>query len=160
MTFDDYPWLPMSTNDYSNLINNQSTTQSTVPWPTCIIKFFWPIELNDLWSKKICQPKMIVVPVLHSSLIDDLVLFTKKQMLCIWSTSCITSGLLHQDQHPEWLRSFYPKYTWPRDLTLFIGQRHGANSRKNLHSDSKAKCSVHLMGSFVSIMVEINNSIP
>ena len=34
---------------------------------------FWPIELNDLWSKKICRPKMMFDPVLHSSL-DDLVL--------------------------------------------------------------------------------------
>ena len=25
-----------------------------------IIKIFWPIELNDLWSKKICRPKIIV----------------------------------------------------------------------------------------------------
>ena len=25
-----------------------------------IIKIFWPIELNDLWSKKICRPEMIV----------------------------------------------------------------------------------------------------
>ena len=25
-----------------------------------IIKIFWPIELNDLWSKGICQPKVIV----------------------------------------------------------------------------------------------------
>ena len=33
-----------------------------------IIRIFLPIELNDLWSKKICRPKMIVwSPVLHSS---------------------------------------------------------------------------------------------
>ena len=25
-----------------------------------IIKIFWPIELNDLWSKTICRPKMII----------------------------------------------------------------------------------------------------
>ena len=25
-----------------------------------IIKIFWPIRLNDLWSKMICKPKMIV----------------------------------------------------------------------------------------------------
>ena len=33
-----------------------------------IIKIFWPIELNDLWSKNICRPKIIVWSlVLHSS---------------------------------------------------------------------------------------------
>ena len=25
-----------------------------------IIKIFWPIEINDIWFKKICSPKMIV----------------------------------------------------------------------------------------------------
>ena len=28
-------------------------------WGCSIIKTFWPNELDDLWSKKICRPKMI-----------------------------------------------------------------------------------------------------
>ena len=29
-------------------------------WKFSVIKIFWSIELNNLWSKKICRPKMIV----------------------------------------------------------------------------------------------------
>ena len=29
-------------------------------WKFSVIKIFWSIELNDLWSKKICRPKMFV----------------------------------------------------------------------------------------------------
>ena len=36
-----------------------SFTMFTLFWCS-IINIFWPIELNDLWSKKICRPKIIV----------------------------------------------------------------------------------------------------
>ena len=61
-----------------------------------IIKTFWPIALNDLWSKKIFRSVMIVwSPVLHSSLNDLLKknpqekLFTEK-LLIIQSRCKIT----------------------------------------------------------------------
>ena len=51
-----------------------------------IIKIFWPIELNDLWSEKICSPKMIVwsgaIFILRWSCFVSFNCFT----LCICST--------------------------------------------------------------------------
>ena len=35
-----------------------------------IIKIFWPFDLNDLWSKKICRPKMIVWSLVDLVIID------------------------------------------------------------------------------------------
>ena len=58
------------------------------------IRYFAFFELNDLWSKKICRPKMIVwSPVLHSYL-DDLVNYNTYLLFpLIWHSSSLSAIL-------------------------------------------------------------------
>ena len=79
------------------------------PWRgRSVIKIFWSIVLDDLWSKKIWKPKMIVwSPVLYLPL-DDLVMrgrATYVKILCCFRLQLVRA-ILVENVKAEQRRSF------------------------------------------------------
>ena len=77
------------------------------------------VELNDLWSKKICQPRWLFDLVPHSSL-DDLVLF--------WLSKLIKAGKARRGDFWRGCVNLYLLGSHQSSLCKIIGNHH-ENSR-------------------------------